>query len=200
MFALPFLVLLLVVPQTAPEVAPSDQPTPASPEGGRPVGGVIKEPRRLKHVDPAWPRRALQAGLDGVVTLECVIDPEGVVKSTKLLSGYSILATEAAKAVTQWRYVPTLLGGKAVPVTMTITVNFKLSDPPARSGLPGAAKDADPEVRWAAVRWLGRYRPVDGKQKKVLTAALEDPSATVRQAAAEGLARIAEEQTADKRR
>jgi protein TonB len=38
----------------------------------------------------------------------------------------------ALDAVRQWRYSPTLLNGAPVPVIMTVTVNFTLSDDGAR--------------------------------------------------------------------
>lgn len=79
---------------------------------------------------------------------------------------------------------------------MTVTVNFKLNAPPDRKALPRLAKDEDPEIRWSAVRWLGRFRPIDGAQKKALTAAAEDPDETVRRAAVSALLRIREEEAA----
>ena len=33
----------------------------------------------------------------------------------------------AMEAVSQWEYTPTLVDGKPVPVTMTVTVTFRLS-------------------------------------------------------------------------
>jgi protein TonB len=37
-----------------------------------------------------------------------------------------MLDQAALDAVRQWEYTPTLLNGKAVPVVMTVTINFKL--------------------------------------------------------------------------
>ena len=37
------------------------------------------------------------------------------------------LDLQALRAVTQWRYTPTLLNGVPVPVIMTVTVHFKLN-------------------------------------------------------------------------
>ena len=62
------------------------------------------------------------------MVLECVISPDGRVSAVTLL--YAIdrsLADAAMEAVTQWEYTPTLVDGKPVPVTMTVTVTFRLS-------------------------------------------------------------------------
>jgi len=91
------------------------------------VGGQIKEPKKLKHVAPAYPDIAKQARVQGVVILECTISPQGKVTDVKILRGIPLLDAAATEAVKQWVYSPTLLNGVPVPVIMTVTVNFKLS-------------------------------------------------------------------------
>jgi protein TonB len=91
------------------------------------VGGAIAEPRKTRHVNPAYPQQAIQARIQGVVVLECTIDPEGRVAEVRVLRGVPLLNEPAIEAVRQWEYEPTLLNGVAVPVRMTVTVNFKLS-------------------------------------------------------------------------
>jgi TonB family protein len=89
--------------------------------------GQIPEPRRIKDVPPVYPEAAKQARLEGVVTLECRITPEGKVADVRVLDGAPELNDAAIEAVRQWQYEPTVLNGKAVPVTMTVRVAFKLS-------------------------------------------------------------------------
>jgi protein TonB len=91
------------------------------------VGGQIKEPKKLKHVNPAYPDIAKQARVQGVVILECTISPQGKVTDVKVLRGIPLLDQAAIDAVKQWVYTPTLLNGVPVPVIMTVTVNFKLA-------------------------------------------------------------------------
>ena len=91
--------------------------------------GRITEPKKIKSVPPKWPDNARRAGLTGLVALECVIDKEGRVQDTKVLDGHRSLAEAAQVAVRKWRYTPTKLDGEAVPVVMTVTVNFKLEEP-----------------------------------------------------------------------
>jgi protein TonB len=91
------------------------------------VGGQIKEPKKLKNVNPAYPDIAKQARVQGVVILECTISPQGKVTNVTVLRGIPLLNESAIEAVKQWVYTPTLLNGVPVPVIMTVTVNFKLS-------------------------------------------------------------------------
>lgn len=91
------------------------------------VGGEIKEPRKTRNVDPVYPKDAIQARVQGVVILECTISPTGKVVDVRTLRGVPLLTEAAVEAVRQWEYTPTLLDGVAVPVIMTVTVNFKLS-------------------------------------------------------------------------
>jgi len=44
--------------------------------------------------------------IGGVVRVEVVIAPNGVVKSTKLLGGSPILGQSTMKAIKKWRYAP----------------------------------------------------------------------------------------------
>src|SRR6185369_701353 len=91
------------------------------------VGGQIKEPKKLKNVNPTYPDIAKQARVQGVVILECTISPQGKVSEVKILRGIPLLDAAAIEAVKQWVYTPTLLNGVPVPVIMTVTVNFRLS-------------------------------------------------------------------------
>jgi protein TonB len=100
---------------------------PPPPQQAIRVGGQIKEPKKLKNVNPEYPDIAKQARVQGVVILECTISPQGKVTDVKVLRGIPLLDQAAIDAVKQWVYTPTLLNGVPVPVIMTVTVNFKLS-------------------------------------------------------------------------
>jgi TonB family protein len=107
-----------------PSPAASPAATPVAPVR---VGGAIAEPRKTRHVSPTYPADALQARLQGTVILECTIDVEGAVADVRVLRGQPLLTEAAVEAVRQWTYEPTRLNGVAVPVVMTVTVNFRLS-------------------------------------------------------------------------
>jgi len=114
--------------QNRPDLAFVEPPPPAeAPLEAVRIGGSIPEPRKLRNVNPVYPPEAIQARVQGVVVLECTISPTGQVVKTRVLRSIPLLSEAAVAAVRQWEYTPTLLNGVAVPVIMTVTVNFKLS-------------------------------------------------------------------------
>jgi periplasmic protein TonB len=89
-------------------------------------GGDLKPPTKLRHVAPAYPELARRAGIEGVVVLECVIDPSGHVADVKVLRGHPLLEAAAVDAVGQWLYASTRLNGLPVAVLLTVTVRFTI--------------------------------------------------------------------------
>jgi protein TonB len=63
--------------------------------------------------------------VEGDVTLDALIDETGRVTKIKTISGPELLQQAAAAAVRQWKYEPATLGGKAVPIHITVTVKFR---------------------------------------------------------------------------
>jgi TonB family protein len=119
-------------PKATPRPAPATTQPPATTVAPRPsgpvrVGGDIKEPRKIKNVNPVYPEIARRARQQGVVILECVIGADGRVTDVKVLRGQGMLDQAAMDAVRQWVYEPTELNGVPVPVVMTVTVNFRLN-------------------------------------------------------------------------
>ena len=91
-----------------------------------PVGGQIREPRRITYVPPVYPTIAQTARVEGDVIVEAVIDETGVVRNVRVLRSIPLLDRAAVEAVSRWRYSPTTLNNQAVPVIMTVTVSFRL--------------------------------------------------------------------------
>jgi protein TonB len=106
-----------------------DAPPPPPPAGPVRVGLDVREPRKVKHVPPVYPAIAAESRLEGVVVLECVIDPRGRVVDVKVERGLPLLDEAATDAVRQWVYTPTLINGVPTSVIMTVKVTFRLSPP-----------------------------------------------------------------------
>jgi TonB family protein len=104
-----------------------EQTPPGAPDknGVYRVGDGITPPRRFGN--PAYPSDALAAGIDGVVVAEILVSEAGIVADARVLKSVPPLDDAALKAVREWRYDPTIVDGKAVPVKMTVTVNFSRS-------------------------------------------------------------------------
>ena len=73
---------------------------------------------------PVYPADA--PGMHGTVILDVTINQQGHVSEIRVVRGTPLLVEAAVEAVRQWEYEPTLLNGVAVPVIMTVTVNFRL--------------------------------------------------------------------------
>ena len=110
---------------------PPAPPPPSEPmliDGVAPVrvGGTIKAPTKIYDQRPTYPEEALRERVTGMVIIEAVIDTNGVVRSAKVLRSVPLLDAAAVEAVKAWRFAPALREGVAIPVVMTVTVNFTL--------------------------------------------------------------------------
>src|SRR4029453_2716337 len=94
------------------------------------VGGNLLPPKKLKDVPPTYPAAAQEARVQGVVIMEVPIDERGAVADVRTLRSIPLLDQAAIDAVKQWQYTPTLMNGVAVPIIMTVTVNFTLRSLP----------------------------------------------------------------------
>jgi len=83
--------------------------------------------RRLVHkVMPEYPDGARQAGVQGTVVLDVVVDVEGAVTQVKVVSGPEALSHAAADAVRWWRYEPYLVNGQPATVESSVSMDFRL--------------------------------------------------------------------------
>jgi TonB family protein len=91
------------------------------------VGGHIKTPRKTTDVRPVYPESMRLGRIQGAVILEATIKSTGCVADVQVLRSVETpLDVAALRAVLGWRFEPTLLDGKPMPVIMTVTVNFTL--------------------------------------------------------------------------
>ena len=90
------------------------------------VGGNIKAPAKLKHVEAVYPPEAREARRQGVVLLELILNADGTVRTATALRPIPLLTEAAIAAAKQWLFEPTKLNGVAVPTIMTAPVMFSL--------------------------------------------------------------------------
>ena len=77
-------------------------------------------------MNPIYPQMARAARIQGTVTLQAVIDTDGKVSNLSVIKSVMLLDPAAIEAVRQWRYEPTVLNGRAVPVIVTVEGKFQL--------------------------------------------------------------------------
>lgn len=57
-------------------------------------------------VEPEYPETLKRLYIGGVVKVEAIVLPTGVVESTQLLGGSPVLGQSAMKAIKHWKYAP----------------------------------------------------------------------------------------------
>jgi protein TonB len=87
-----------------------------------------KYPEVIKQVNPKYPEKATQEGIEGTVWTKMWIDEAGNVVEVKIAKTERAELNEAAiDAGKQWKFKPALIDGKPVAVWITVPFRFKLS-------------------------------------------------------------------------
>jgi TonB family protein len=87
----------------------------------------LRPPRLISGADPYYPRAARKAGIQGAVTLMCVITSTGTVRDIIVVDSLDpMLDEEAIEAVKKWKFKPAKKDGRPVSVKVRIPVNFRL--------------------------------------------------------------------------
>jgi len=99
---------------------------PAAPEVPLPIGGDVRSAKLISSVSPVYPMMAKNQHISGDVRVDALIDASGRVTTMKVISGPTLLHQSAMDALRQWKYQPATLDGKAVPMHLTVTLQFRL--------------------------------------------------------------------------
>lgn len=93
--------------------------------GGMGIGGLLMP---LQRIEPTYPYRAQQAGIEGDVTLKFAVDPEGLVQNVVVVSAKPRGQFERAaiQALRKWRYQPRK--GENGAITQIVTLKFRLEN------------------------------------------------------------------------
>jgi len=92
-------------------------------------GNGVTSPRVIREVKPSYTGEAMRARIQGLVTMEAIVMPDGSVGNvqiTKSLDSNFGLDKEAIKTVKQWRFEPGRRLGQPVPVLIVIEMTFTL--------------------------------------------------------------------------
>jgi protein TonB len=98
-------------------------PPPDGPAAVRSVRSGVA-PTKTHDVKPVYPEEARAAGVKGAVIVEATIGVTGEVTAARVLRSVPMLDGAALEAVRQWRYTVTYYNGQAVPLILTVVVNF----------------------------------------------------------------------------
>ena len=109
-------------------IATSDIDLGSAPTLGGGAGDTDIVP--LVRVEPIYPQRAAQRGIEGWVEVEFTITPAGTVKNPRVTAfePSSIFSRAALKAIRKWKYNPKVEDGKAVERSgIKVVLRFELA-------------------------------------------------------------------------
>ena len=88
-------------------------------------------PEMIYEEPPVYPRLAQQAGLEGIVWIQALVDKEGTVRKAQVArsSGSTALDEAAVEAAYKNKFKPGIQNGRPVAVWVTYRVGFQLSAP-----------------------------------------------------------------------
>ena len=92
-------------------------------------GSGAQPPTLLRGVDPKYTTEAMRARIQGVVTLEALVGPDGTVRDVRVvksLDRVTGLDDEALKTARQWRFGPATFQGQPVAFLVIIEMTFSL--------------------------------------------------------------------------
>jgi TonB family protein len=98
----------------------------------------LEQPRRLDPKDVPYPKAARGSA---EVLLEVVIDRDGTVAESSVVSGIEPFADAARSAVVSWRFTPAVRDGKPITARIRVKVDFT---PPSSAVAPSTAVAASP--------------------------------------------------------
>jgi protein TonB len=110
---------------------PADPPKPQPRTDDKkpvPVPSSVLQGKAIERVVPVYPEIPKRIHLQGEVSVEVVLSPEGRVESARVVSGHPLLVAAARDAALRWRFSPTILNGVPVRVTGVITFVFKMNE------------------------------------------------------------------------
>lgn len=89
---------------------------------------VVTNPGYLHRTPPAYPRRALALGQQGMVTVRALIDVAGRPREIRIWqsSGFPLLDRAAAEAVADWIFETKRIDGRAMEAWVEVPVRFRI--------------------------------------------------------------------------
>jgi len=101
----------------------AEEPKPAEPVAPKPPENIPA--KIIAGPQPPIPPWAKNLDVSGVVKLDAVIDENGNLGETRIVSGPRLLERAAEQAVQLWIFEPAQTGGKPIASHMVLTVEFK---------------------------------------------------------------------------
>lgn len=98
--------------------------------GGAPAAGLFDgDIIPLQRIAPQCPRKAALDGLDGIVTVQLLVNADGTVRSAEVQSAKprGVFESAAVSAVLKWKFKPRVVDGKPVEQRGKVDIKFNCS-------------------------------------------------------------------------
>lgn len=84
----------------------------------------------LVRIQPQYPRNAARDRIEGMVKLEITVNPDGTVRSARVLESRprGVFESAAVSSVLKWKFKPKIEDGKPIEFKGIQTIDFKLGD------------------------------------------------------------------------
>lgn len=93
------------------------------------AGELTQRPRPIRRVPPRFPTNLRRAGQSGVAVVDFIVGSDGGVYDTHAVRATHPEFAEAAVAcVSQWRFEPGRIDGRAVNCRMQVPIEFRLNE------------------------------------------------------------------------
>ncbi len=92
-------------------------------------GNGVSSPVVIREVKPNYTGEAMRARIQGLVTMEAIVMPDGSVGNVHIIKSLDStfgLDQEAVATIKKWRFKPGMLRGQPVPVQIVIEMSFTL--------------------------------------------------------------------------
>lgn len=85
-----------------------------------------EQPKLIRNTKPQYPQEAFVKKIEGVVTVEFVIDEQGQVASVRIIKSIPMLDAAAMACIKQWIFSPAKKGGRPVRTIAQAPVAFRI--------------------------------------------------------------------------
>ena len=98
-------------------------------DGAYRPGNDVTSPVPTKRASPAYTAEAMRARAHGIITVECVVEPNGECGDVRIVRAFAPpfgLDQQALDAARRWRFKPGMRLGEPVPVLVNLDIEFAI--------------------------------------------------------------------------
>lgn len=93
----------------------------------RPNTAGVKAPTPVTRAEPKYTPETLRAKIEGTVTVEALVDATGEISDARVIQSLEPnLDANALTAAKAWKFLPGTKDGEAIPVVVTLIMEYRL--------------------------------------------------------------------------